>query len=198
MHSTKGTQRNWTIHTGRHVRNFLENYEVSKEELARRMDIPIEIVDDILVGGNITEDIAKRLAEATGFPYTFWIGSEKDYQNDLARLTPKTAGEMKNLDGFLKLRGSAAEVFRGLYTQHLADEEMFERADLMKNAVDYTIFVELFGDSVYTHVNINSGIGIYVAFGPKIMELYVNTYQHELMSRERVAPFFDRPFVMAG
>ena len=65
---------------------------MTKRELAERLGIPRQTLDEIIRGGQaVTPDIAERLYAVLGIAAAFWSILETDYQLVSARERPKKA-----------------------------------------------------------------------------------------------------------
>lgn len=74
------------IHPGEHVAEFLEEYEISQNALAKRMGIPRMRVSQIVRGERtITADTAIRLGIVFGTTPQFWMNLQACYDLELAK-----------------------------------------------------------------------------------------------------------------
>jgi antitoxin HigA-1 len=93
------------IHPGEHLAEELEALDMSADELARKIDVPINRVTQILNGTCvITGDTAQRLAHFFGTTPQFWLNLQSLY--DL-RLAEGKAGKFIKRLPRLKRRESA-------------------------------------------------------------------------------------------
>ncbi len=73
------------IHPGEHLSEFLEEYEISQNALAKRMEIPRMRVSQIVRGERtITADTAIRLGIVFGTTPQFWMNLQAHYDLELA------------------------------------------------------------------------------------------------------------------
>jgi len=73
------------IHPGEHLAEFLEEYEISQNALAKRMGIPRMRVSQIVRGERtITADTAIRLGIVFGTTPQFWMNLQARYDLELA------------------------------------------------------------------------------------------------------------------
>lgn len=64
----------------------LETIGMSQAELARRMDCPVKLVNEIIQAQTvITPEIARQLERALHIPASFWLNMEQYYREYLAR-----------------------------------------------------------------------------------------------------------------
>lgn len=188
--------RNWTIHPGELLLDIMEEDGITKQDLSAKTGMALEELNDILEGGEIDQRLASLLENGTGMSADFWLRAESNYSNDLDRLAPKSAGDMQDLNDFVRLRGSASTTFKEFYLQLIAKEEHFEYAQILKNADDYILFAELRDQAVHLHLTANSSRGTYVAFGPKLAKLTMAMAM--IMGMGDNAPsFLGRPVVLA-
>ena len=73
------------IHPGEHLAEFLEEYEIAQNALAKRMGIPRMRVSQIVRGErSITADTAIRLGIVFGTSPQFWMNLQARYDLELA------------------------------------------------------------------------------------------------------------------
>lgn len=79
------------IHPGKILyREFLKPYKISQYKLAKDISVPAVRINDIINEKRaITADTALRLAAYFGNSSEFWLGLQKDYELDMARITLK-------------------------------------------------------------------------------------------------------------
>lgn len=72
------------IHPGEILlEEFLKPLELSRNALARAMDMPPRRINEIVLGKRgITADTALRLAAALGTSERFWLGLQSDYDHE--------------------------------------------------------------------------------------------------------------------
>ncbi len=74
------------IPPGEYLAEVLEEYSMSQAELARRMDRPAQVINEIIQGQKaITHETALQLEQVLGVPAVIWIGLETEYQLTKAR-----------------------------------------------------------------------------------------------------------------
>ncbi len=65
----------------------IEAKDLSQSELAKRMDRPIQVINEIIKGKrSITPETAIQLERVLGTPAYVWINLEKNYEYNKARL----------------------------------------------------------------------------------------------------------------
>jgi addiction module HigA family antidote len=70
----------YAVHPGITLKEKLEEIGMSPEEFAIKINLPIEILLNILDGKSpITSDIAVKLEESLGIPTSFWINKQINY-----------------------------------------------------------------------------------------------------------------------
>lgn len=75
------------IHPGEHLSDILDGAAMSQKELAERMGIAKETVNDIIKGRNpITPETAIKLERVFGISATFWNNLQNNYKETLAYL----------------------------------------------------------------------------------------------------------------
>ena len=79
------------VHPGRILlKEFLKPYKISQYKLAKDISVPSVRINDIIREKRaITADTALRLAAYFGNSSEFWLGLQKDYELDLARISLK-------------------------------------------------------------------------------------------------------------
>jgi len=82
------------IPPGATIRAILSDWGWSQVELARRMDRPVQVVNEIVKGKKaITADTAIELSRVLGSPVSFWLNLEANHQENVARLERLKAEE---------------------------------------------------------------------------------------------------------
>lgn len=89
-------------HPGEYVREFLEDLGVSQSELARRIHVPFQRINDVVNGRRaITASTALRLARFFGNSAEFWMNAQlacdlfeaaRSERDTLKRIEPVGAG----------------------------------------------------------------------------------------------------------
>ena len=68
------------------IQETLDAISMSLSELAVRICMPIEKVDELISGKTrLTQDIANLLEQALGIPSSFWLNMECDYRKSLQK-----------------------------------------------------------------------------------------------------------------
>ena len=83
---------------------FLEPMGISQYRLAKDVNVPARRINEIIKGKRaITVDTALRLAVFFGMSSSFWLGLQKDYELDVAKivLARKIKKEVHPWDGEL-------------------------------------------------------------------------------------------------
>lgn len=184
MDREEKVERNWTVHPGRHLANFLEDHRLSKRKLAEQMQVSVAEIDDLLAGGEISKEIARRLDRVTGVR-GFWARLERRYKKDLFRLAPRDEPFLKNIDRFFLLRGTPASIIKNDLAQKIREDDPEngpERATELQGTNDYIIRIELHGGKWDFHVTVGAGRGTYVAFGPNAVARF---FESELTKKPK-------------
>src|SRR3990170_182510 len=75
------------IPPGEFLAETLETLNLTQTELARRMDRPVQAINEIVRGTKeITPETAIQLERVLGIPAHIWLGLETEYQHTKARL----------------------------------------------------------------------------------------------------------------
>ncbi|MBI3632978.1 MAG: ImmA/IrrE family metallo-endopeptidase [Candidatus Vogelbacteria bacterium] len=75
-----------SVYPGQSLADILESRGISQAELARRLDRPIQAVNEIIMGKKeIIPDTAIALEHVLGLPASFWLKLESNYRESLAR-----------------------------------------------------------------------------------------------------------------
>jgi len=65
----------------------LQERNLPIDEFAERMDQPVKVIQDIIIGkASITPELALKLEQVLNIPATFWNNRERNYRETLARL----------------------------------------------------------------------------------------------------------------
>ena len=84
------------IHPGKTLREDLDALGMSPAELARRIEVPVNRITEILGGGSpITGDTALRLGRFFGTSGEFWLNLQKLYE--LRRAEQRSGAEIARL-----------------------------------------------------------------------------------------------------
>lgn len=69
------------IHPGKMLKHeFLENYEVTEEQLAKDIDVDLKIIKDIINEKvSITDEIAEKLGRYFNTTQQMWLNMQKGY-----------------------------------------------------------------------------------------------------------------------
>ena len=79
--TTKRIYSDIAIPPGKILLDTIEALSISKTELARRMDLPTQVINEIIKGKKeITADTAVELEAVLGTPAHIWLNLERDYQ----------------------------------------------------------------------------------------------------------------------
>ena len=89
------------IHPGETLREDLDALEMSAAELARRIEVPVNRITQILNGRrSVTGDTALRLGRFFGTSGEFWLNLQKLYELQLAEQKSGAAiARLPSLDG---------------------------------------------------------------------------------------------------
>ena len=78
---------NYAVPPGWTLSDLLEERGMSQADLARRTDLSLEYINQLVEGlVPLSTDVALRLERATGAPARFWLKRESTYQERRARL----------------------------------------------------------------------------------------------------------------
>ena len=82
MSRTKGRiYSDIAIPPGKILLDAIKALSISQTELARRMDLPIQAINEIIEGKKeITAGTAAQLEDVLGTPAYIWLNLERDYQ----------------------------------------------------------------------------------------------------------------------
>ena len=88
MSRTKGRiYSDIAIPPGKILLDSIKALSISQTELARRMDLPIQTINEIIEGKKeITADTAIKLEDVLGTPAHIWLNLERDYQLNRLRI----------------------------------------------------------------------------------------------------------------
>lgn len=75
---------NYAVPPGWTLSDLLEERGMSQADLARRTDLSLEYIDQLIEG--LVPLVALRLESVTGAPARFWLKRESTYQERRARL----------------------------------------------------------------------------------------------------------------
>lgn len=77
---------NYAVPPGWTLSDLLEERGMSRADLARRTELSLEHIDQLIEGlVPLSTDIALRLERVTGVPARFWLKRESTYQERRAR-----------------------------------------------------------------------------------------------------------------
>lgn len=88
------------------LEEFLQPMGISQYRLAQRCHVPARRINEVIKGKRaITVDTALRLALFFNMSASFWLGLQKDYELDIAKieLTQKIKKEVHPWDGELAI-----------------------------------------------------------------------------------------------
>ena len=76
----------YAVPPGETLLETMEHLELSRQELAQRMDCPVKAVRQLVQGkASLTAETALKLEKITGIPSSFWNNAEANYRKRLAR-----------------------------------------------------------------------------------------------------------------
>ena len=79
--TTKRIYSDIAIPPGKILLDTIEALSISKTELARRMDLPTQVINEIIKGKKeITADTAAQLEKVLGTPARIWLNLERGYR----------------------------------------------------------------------------------------------------------------------
>lgn len=91
-HDNKATQvQGWespvAIHPGEYILDFLEEFSMTQDELAKRVDLTPKTINEIIKGkANITKHTALKLSKVFPVSENFWNNLQELYFADIARI----------------------------------------------------------------------------------------------------------------
>ena len=168
---------NWTVHPGELVEMFMEDLGIDNKELARRMGVAEQFVEEMRKadeGMSFGTTVIQKLAKAFDMSEEFWHNAETEYRQDLIRLTPGRVGLFNNWESFQKVDSKMAliiakQAIESLIAQENEYAQQLGRALQSKNT--FTVLVEIYKGVDYWEFKIDdSEPGINVAFGPSMMK----------------------------
>ena len=88
---------NLAIPPGESIAENIEFLGITLTELATALALPVEAVNELIVGDRaVTPDIAVALEAAIGTPAQLWLNLEARYRTTLARQWKKTGGKKED------------------------------------------------------------------------------------------------------
>lgn len=60
---------------------FLQPMGLSAGDLARQMGVPLPVIEQVIAGGRLSQDIALQLSRRFGMSDGFWSGLQADYDS---------------------------------------------------------------------------------------------------------------------
>lgn len=86
METRKNYQSDLAIHAGEFLLETIESLGMTQTELAKRMDRPLQAINEIITGKkSITSATAIQLENVTGVPAHIWVGLDAEYNMVMAR-----------------------------------------------------------------------------------------------------------------
>ena len=86
MENTTGLSREFIIHPGEILMEFLDEREMNQKELAIRTGFSEKHISSVLNGKNdISSAFAKKLEYALGIDYSFWMNLQNNYDKDIMK-----------------------------------------------------------------------------------------------------------------
>ena len=165
----------YTAHPGELAAMFMEDIGIDSAELARRMDVAIQVVERLLSAEEefIVEPLlAEKLGMAFGMPAQFWRNAEALYREDLIRLTPKRVGLFDEWESFRKVEGKEGASLATRIMEDIlfkGDERQVRAAKAVHEAGHYIVLVERYKGRLFFVLSIGSGRGTCVAIGPNLL-----------------------------
>lgn len=104
-------ETDYAVHPGEFLRDWMQERGRTQQELAQDMGVSRKYVNALLGGGNLSPDMAARLALVTGYSADWWLKVEAQYQADKARIAQQRelaayAGRIPaNVARFLRAEG---------------------------------------------------------------------------------------------
>jgi addiction module HigA family antidote len=75
-----------SAHPGEHLREFLEEYGLARQQLAQGIHVPPQRIDEIIQGREaVTADTALRLARYFGTTAQYWMNLQAGYDLEVAK-----------------------------------------------------------------------------------------------------------------
>jgi len=83
---------NYIVPTGDFIQEWMDDEGINTAELARRLEVAPECVNELLRGeASLSPSMARRLESVTGVPSRIWNLHEAGYRQALARLNSTPA-----------------------------------------------------------------------------------------------------------
>lgn len=168
---------NWTVHPGELVGMFMEDLGIDNRELARRMGVAEQYVEEIRKAEekmSFGKTTIQKLAKAFGMSEQFWYNAETEYRLELIRLTPGRVGLFNNWESFQRVDSETAialvkQAIERLIAQENEYAQQLGRALQSQNA--FKMHIEIYEGVDYCEFRISdeSETGINVAIGPRMM-----------------------------
>jgi len=101
MNSVLELQKKLLSPPGDTIKETIDSIGMSQAELAERMGLSMEKLNDLIKGGEpITQNTAILLEQVLGIAVSFWMTRENEYRMELARIEqqefPKESKKLKN------------------------------------------------------------------------------------------------------
>ena len=118
----KGWESPIAIHPGEYILDFLEEFSMTQDELAKRIDLTPKSVNEIIKGkANITNHTALKLSKVLSVSETFWNNLQDLYFSDIARIE-EAKRVQKEVADFLP---SYKETYKELVKHKLVERSIF-------------------------------------------------------------------------
>lgn len=136
------------VPTGRIIKEYLDEYNISQKELSARIGVSEKHISNVLNGNSrLTEEFALKLEKVLiGTPASYWLNYETKYRESLARDLEKYKINANDLDKIAS-RFNFKEVFKGLELTLI--DQAIEMLKILKIS-DFTNY-----DAAYSNLSID-------------------------------------------
>jgi HTH-type transcriptional regulator/antitoxin HigA len=80
-------ETNYAVPTYEYLQEWLDDSDMTRAELARRLDVSPKHVTKLLAGAPLSVDLAARLELVSAVPARIWLQYEAQYRADVVRLS---------------------------------------------------------------------------------------------------------------
>lgn len=86
----RGLSRDLLIHPGETIADLIEDRGITQKELAQKIGISEEILNDVIHGRRgISKELAMGLERAIDVPCSFWMNLQSNYEEELLSIQDK-------------------------------------------------------------------------------------------------------------
>lgn len=80
------TQPDYTVSPGAFLRDWMDENGLTRQHLAERMGIEIDLLSSVLGDDPLAADVAEKLSAVTGYTTRWWLKVEAQYRADVTRI----------------------------------------------------------------------------------------------------------------